>query len=75
MAISIKRNSKNSDYIYKFFDSNKGIKKYKTQESFFDDIEELLSNHSSDKTLIKTLDFPVEIISMESLNNSSYNIL
>lgn len=75
MAISIKRNSTNSDYIYKFFDSNKGIKKYKTQESFFDDIEELLSNHRSDKTLIKTLDFPVEIISMESLNNSSYNIL
>ncbi|MBN7864551.1 hypothetical protein J0M43_21175, partial [Providencia rettgeri] len=64
MAISIKHDKNN--YIYKFFDPNRGIKKYDNENDFLENLKHLLSYHS-DKPIPNHIDeFKFRVLSMDS---------
>ncbi len=64
MAISIKFDKNN--HIYKFFDPNRGIKKYDNENDFFENLKYLLSYHS-DKPIPNHIDeFKFRVLSMDS---------
>ncbi|MEX6038647.1 hypothetical protein [Providencia hangzhouensis] len=64
MAISIKHD--NNNYIYKFFDPNRGIKKYDNENDFLENLKHLLSYHS-DKPIPNHIDeFKFRVLSMDS---------
>ncbi len=73
MAISVSFDTTTKNYIYKFFDPNYGIKKYKDKDDFFNSLEELLeySTNKNSKNRNEFNELIIECTPMEKTNNNN----
>ena len=72
MAISIRSDITTNSYIYKFFDPNYGIKKYRDKNVFFNSLEKMLEYETkiTSKNRNNLGEFIIRTMPMEKFNNN-----